>query len=187
MRHVRAWDGLLDITFTVSLACSPLTALVLVVFLYLEDQRLPRPSDLAIVYLLASILCDAVALTAPFSVPIPTEARHPVLARLLGHTVLLLLEYLGPRAPPSSTYTKQSPEEQSDILSRAFFSWVNPILVQGYKNILIHQDLPHLSQGTTPNITRRAILEAWSERGQLPCAISVGCYLYGVQPNPKRR
>ncbi|KAH3540206.1 hypothetical protein KXV64_006099 [Aspergillus fumigatus] len=60
----------------------------------------------------------------------------------------------------------QPPEELYGILSRLLFIIINPILLRGYKSILVGRDLPTLSQGMKPEFTRKAILQAWSQRAK---------------------
>ena len=58
----------------------------------------------------------------------------------------------------------QAPEELSGIFSSVFFTWINPILIQGYKNILADQNLPPLRQDLKPEVTRQAMIQAWYQR-----------------------
>ncbi|KAK0641279.1 ABC transporter type 1, transmembrane domain-containing protein [Cercophora newfieldiana] len=181
VRYLQALDGPPDIAFTVALACSTPASLALAFLLSQEHQRLSRPSDLAVLYLLLSIICDGVALTVSSPVIL---SRQPLLVRLLGHLVLLLLEYLGPCAPPTPEDAKLSAEEQSTIVSRAFFGWVNPILAKGYKNILIHEDLPPLSRGMSPEAAREAMIQAWSQRAKPETKYSLPFALFKCLKQP---
>ncbi|KAH8689022.1 putative ABC transporter [Talaromyces proteolyticus] len=60
----------------------------------------------------------------------------------------------------------QSPEELHGVLSRVFLIWINRVLLRGYKNILVNQDAPPLSPDTKPEVTRRRMLSAWSQRAK---------------------
>ncbi|TVY57487.1 ABC transporter FUM19 [Lachnellula cervina] len=153
-------------TFFVSLLVSLLAALGLSLLLFLEQQRSPKPSDLATLYLLASLLCDVVVLTVPSGTAERMKISRPILIRCCMHTALLLFECCGKRSAFSTINKHQSPEELSGVLSRALFTWINPILLQGYRNILIDQDLPTLSQDMKPEVTKKAILNIWSLRAR---------------------
>ena len=133
--------------------------------LFLEQQRSLKASDLAILYLVAAILCDAVVLTMPSEVLEHTDISRPVLVRCFMHFVLLVLECRTKRSAFSALNNHLSLEELHSVLSRALFTWINPILFQGYKNILVDQDLSSLSRDMKPEFTRDAILRAWSQRG----------------------
>ncbi len=154
-----------DPIFVVSLIASLVATLGLSLLLYVEQQRSLKPSNLATLYLVASILCDVVLLTMPSEIYNETEILLPVLARLFVHLTLLILECQTKRPAYSPLNGRQSPEELSGILSRIFFAWINPILLQGYRNILVSQDLPPLSRDMEPEVTRKAILQAWGQRG----------------------
>ena len=173
MRRSTALEGRPSVSFALSAVVSAIAALGLAVLLYLGQRRLSGPSDAVITYLVTIVACDVVVLTAPSAAPVPTEVGRLVSVRLLGHSLLLALELLNPRTPSviADVSARQSPEEKSDLISRAFFGWINPILVQGYKNILINRDLPHLSQDVQPATARGEMLRSWNGRGPLVATI----------------
>ena len=154
-----------DTCFFISLLISLLAAPGLSLLLFLEQQRSQKPSDLATLYLLASILCDVVVLTVSSGAAERMEISRPVLIRCCMDAAILLFECCGKRSAFSAVNKHQSPEELSGVLSRALFTWINPILLRGYRNILIDQDLPPLSEDMKPEITRKKILQIWSQRG----------------------
>jgi ATP-binding cassette, subfamily C (CFTR/MRP), member 1 len=88
-----------------------------------------------------------------------------VLLRFCVHSVLLALECCTKRPESNALKKHHGPEEIHGILSRVLLTWINPILLQGYQNILINQDMPHLRQDMKPEVTRMAMLSAWSRRG----------------------
>jgi len=154
-----------ELLFVASLIASLVAALGLSLLLYLEQKWSPKPSDIATLYLVASILCDVVLLTDPAGTTAHTETPRPVLVRCLMHLTLLIFERYSKHSIPSALGEPRSPEELSGVLSRVFFTWINPILFQGYKNLLVDQDLPPLSRGLKPKVIRKAILQAWDQRG----------------------
>ncbi|KAF2721401.1 putative ABC transporter [Polychaeton citri CBS 116435] len=92
------------------------------------------------------------------------STSHPVILRCCTYSVLLVLECCAARPTFSAISKSQSPEEVYGILSRVLFAWINPILYRGYKKILISQDLPHLGQKMRSELTRKMMLQAWSQR-----------------------
>ncbi|KAI1820889.1 putative ABC transporter [Xylaria intraflava] len=162
--HISALDVRYRTSFLVSLLGSMLAAPGLSLFLFYEQQQLHKPSYLVTLYLLASILCDVVYLTMPSTAALRSNSSRPVLFRCCIYSVLLLLECSieNPEFGRLSEY--QSPEERHGVLGKVFFTWINPILLQGYRNILVDQDLPPLNQDMKPELTRQAILQAWSQR-----------------------
>ncbi|TGO29604.1 hypothetical protein BPAE_0013g00560 [Botrytis paeoniae] len=95
-----------------------------------------------------------------------SRASQPVLARCVIHSALLVLESCDERPSLSNSSNLQSPEESHGVLGRVLYTWINPILFQGYTNILIDQDLPPLSQDMKPEFTRKAMLQIWSRRAK---------------------
>lgn len=150
-----------------SLILSILAALCLSLLLLQEERRSDRASDLAVLYLLASTLCDVIILATPSSVVRHAHFSRMVLFRCSTHATLLLLECYTKRRTACHDFTVAvSPEERHGILNRVFFIWINPILLRGYTSILVNQDLPSLGQSMKPELTRESIIESWSKRGQ---------------------
>lgn len=137
-----------------------IASLGLSLLLMLEQYRSLRPSDLATTYLIITILCDAIVLTMPQE---QRDTLHLMAVRCFINLLILILE-CNKRPSTESTETA-SPEERSGFLGMIFFTWINPILFQGYKSILTIQDLPPLSQDMKPELTRRSILRIWGQRG----------------------
>ncbi|CAG8955431.1 hypothetical protein HYFRA_00010296 [Hymenoscyphus fraxineus] len=152
-------------SFVVSLLTSFVATLGLSILLLLEQQRSYKPSDLVTLYLVAAIICDTAFLTVPSSRSRITIS-HPVLARCVGHSVVLILQSFLRPAVYNVTIDPESPEEANGVLGRVFFTWINPILHQGYKNLLIDEDLPVLSHDIKPEATRKKILAIWLLRAK---------------------
>jgi hypothetical protein len=151
--------------FGVSLLVSQLASLGLILQFPLEHQRSYKPSEPITLYLLASVLCDVILLTMPSSAGQFEEISRPVFLRCCMHSGILLYENFGSRPASNLVVKQKSPEELDGILSRAFFTWINPILLRGYKHVLTDDDLPPLSRDMKPEITAKAILRTWSQRG----------------------
>jgi ATP-binding cassette subfamily C (CFTR/MRP) protein 1 len=156
----------LSATYIASLAASIVAAPFLSIVLVFEQRRFTRPSDIGSLYLVASITCDLLLVTIPSGISAETELSAPILIRLVVHLVILVLENQKRSGPPLDGLDKPlSPEEQSGILGRAFFFWVNPVLLLGYRNLLVGSDLPPLHGDIEPKVTRKNILRAWDQRG----------------------
>jgi len=151
----------LDPVLPLSLATSLMAELGLNALLYLEQRRASKPSHLATLYLLAAVLCDLVALT------VPSAAHRPTPTRCLLHVSLLALECFLPHAKPHDvSRMRQAPEDKSGVLGRLFFVRINPILLRGYKSLLLGGDLPPLSRELNAKSLRDAMVESWCRRGQ---------------------
>ena len=154
-----------EFIFIVSLLASSGAAFGLSLLLVLENKRSPKPSDLAVLYLLPSIICDVLLLTMSPKIQALSTASQPLLARCVLHSVLLVFESCDKRPSLGSSSNLQSPEESHGVLGRVLYIWINPILFQGYTNILVDQDLPPLSQDMKPEFIRKSMLQTWSLRG----------------------
>ncbi|KAK3301707.1 P-loop containing nucleoside triphosphate hydrolase protein [Chaetomium strumarium] len=144
-----------------SLAASLIAALGLNLLMYLEQRRANKPSDLAILYLLASVACDLVALT------VPSAVRRPPPARWLLHTLLLVLESF--ESPVNQAWTprkSQAPEDNSSILSRLFFAWINPVVLRGYRSLLLSDDSPPLPRDLDAKLSKQGMVESWNRRAR---------------------
>ncbi|KAK6853983.1 hypothetical protein PG995_010795 [Apiospora arundinis] len=144
---------------------STLAALGLSLLLFLEQQWCYRISHQATLYLLVSILCDIVYLAIQFYAAERTNLSRPVLIRFCAQLTLFVLEYRTQRRPILGARGKV-PHSQKfhGLFSRLLFLWVNPILLQGYRNVLRQTDMPPLDEEMLPGHTRKAMIKSWSER-----------------------
>ncbi|KAI0391308.1 putative ABC transporter [Xylariaceae sp. FL0594] len=150
--------------FLSSLMASIIASLGLSVLLFHEQSRYHKPSDLPRLYLLCIAICDAIYLTLPTDSDRGLSTRLPVVLRCVAHTALFLLEcWTRPRLVDDGW---TSAEEANGMLGRAFFTWINPFLIQGYKNVLVDQDLTPLNRDMKPALTRRAVFGSWSRRAE---------------------
>ncbi|KAK7436766.1 hypothetical protein Landi51_12380 [Colletotrichum acutatum] len=132
--------------------------------LLLEHTRSVRPSDLAIVYLLASSGCDLVDLgTGVFDNGSAISAA-PTIASLCIKGVLLVVELRGKQTILQGPRDQWSPEELSNILDRTFFGWINPILARGNRYILTGDCLPMMDSKLSSQVRRERALRAWDQR-----------------------
>ncbi|KAI1318298.1 putative ABC transporter [Xylariaceae sp. FL0255] len=158
-----AVNALHPIIVSLSLIVSILASLAMgLAFLLGKQSR--QLSDLSTVYLLVAILCDVVYLLMPSNTPAQATIQYPFLIRCCIHLMILGLEFFV--GSPALTYLNrdESPEDRHGILSRTLFFWIFPIIIEGYRNNLLHRDLPPLSHSTKPSRMREAMLEAWSRR-----------------------
>lgn len=144
--------------FVVSIASFVPTAL-LCPLLYLEHVRSARPADLAVIFLLVSLVCDLVV------------AVHEGLKEWLIPTTNITLKFLLIAAESrskqevlKSPYSSQSPEQLAGIISRIFFWWINPILALGNQIILSGEDLPPIDHLLASEKLRHDALKAWDQR-----------------------
>ncbi len=125
-----------------------------------EHRRSVRPSDLAILYLTASSVCDVIWWTLPSSLPKTYGMASELVAKLL----LVILECCGKESILLDDYRKMSPEEYANVLSRTFFWWIHPVLIDGYHKILMSHELPITDHKLSSDTLRRHATRAWVDR-----------------------
>lgn len=123
-----------------------------------------QPSGLAVTYLLTKFVYYLLWIT----VPDPILARDERLIVIVkGSSVLLalLLESQNKRSILLDAYKTEPPEATTGPIGRVLFLWINPILLQGYHNILQVDDLPPLDRNLSSRNLRQAIQCTWNQRG----------------------
>jgi ATP-binding cassette subfamily C (CFTR/MRP) protein 1 len=124
-----------------SASLSLLAALAILILSRLEDNRSIRPSFLLNIYLLVSVVFDAVQVRTLYLRHDDSKILGLFTASIFTKSALLLLESRSKRIylrPPYSTY---SPEETSGIFNISFFWWLSPILASGFRKLLTLDDL----------------------------------------------
>ena len=81
------------------------------------------------------------------------------------HTVLSILLTTDNHRSREHDSLEQAPEEVNGVISRIFFTWINPVLLKGYKQLLVQEDVPPLRSDMRPELTREEMLCAWERRG----------------------
>lgn len=155
-----------DVDF-LSLILSFLACVGLCPLLFLEHTRSIKPSDLAIVYLLASLLCDAAVLGTSTYQHVSFWATLRVGAKLCLKLTLLIVESRGKWNILRCQYGQYSPEQLVGLLSRTYFWWINSILARGSKDILTEDSLPPLDRNISSKLLRYQALKAWDQRGNV--------------------
>jgi ATP-binding cassette subfamily C (CFTR/MRP) protein 1 len=116
-------------------------SLAVIALSWFEHSRAIRPSTLLNLYLLFSLVFDAVQVRTLY-------LRHDD-ASILGlftasigiKAALLLLEVKSKRGYLKAPYNRFSQETTSGIFNHSFFWWLIPVLTTGFKKILTLDDL----------------------------------------------
>ncbi|PQE27279.1 ABC transporter protein [Rutstroemia sp. NJR-2017a WRK4] len=145
---------------------SSAAALGLSLLLVLEQRQSARASDVTVLYLAVETMCDVLLLTMPSGTSALSTVSYPVLARCAVHVLLLVLECCNIGYSIDISSDLQPLEESASLLGRLFYTWINPILLQGSRNILVTQDMPPLGRNMGPESTRTAIIQTWSTRAR---------------------
>ncbi|SCO78296.1 related to multidrug resistance protein [Fusarium oxysporum] len=144
--------------FTASIASFTTTTL-LGPLLYMEHMRSVRPADLAVIFLLVSLACDA---ANAFQGVLDTWILPAT--QLALKLLLVATESRSKQGLLKSPYDSQAPEQLAGILSRTFFWWINPILALGNRIMLSGDDLPLIDDQLSSKQLRHRGLKAWDKR-----------------------
>ncbi|KAI2473576.1 ABC transporter [Annulohypoxylon bovei var. microspora] len=139
-------------------------ASVLCVLSWLKHRRSIRPPDLIILYLVACLIRDTLELPSTIQGQSDWLMQDPILAQLVLEASLLAAENLQKDLIRESPSEDVSSEEKSNILGRTFFWWINPILYEGYHNVLLGYELPSIDTKLLSKPTRISALRAWEQR-----------------------
>ncbi|KAF1994323.1 hypothetical protein P154DRAFT_585907 [Amniculicola lignicola CBS 123094] len=141
-----------------------LASLGLCPLLYLEHMRSIRPADWAVIYVLVTAITDAIELEASLrSHPVDVYSSLIMIAITLK-LVLLATESRGMKKSLRMMNSPPAPEQTAGVLNRTFFWWINEILVQGYKGVLVASTLPPVTDKLSSSYLRRRALIAWAKR-----------------------
>ncbi|KAL6824764.1 P-loop containing nucleoside triphosphate hydrolase protein [Trichoderma sp. SZMC 28015] len=130
-----------------SISMIPLTAV--------EHNKSPRPSVLLTSYLLLSLLFDVTqARTLYLSSATSAELSYSNLftAAVALKTAILVLESRKKSKWMNWNEKEHSPEETSGILSLGVFFWLNKLFLDGYRKIILLDDLYSLDKSLEPEI-----------------------------------
>ncbi|KAH7164989.1 P-loop containing nucleoside triphosphate hydrolase protein [Fusarium sp. MPI-SDFR-AT-0072] len=129
--------------------------------LYMEHMRSGRPADLAVIFLLVSLACDAATMLQG-----GLDVRILPATKLALKLLLVAKESRSKEGLLKSPYDSQAPEQVAGILSRTFFWWINPILALGNRIILSGDDIPLIDDQLSSKQLRHRGLKAWDKRAR---------------------
>ncbi|KAK3680588.1 putative multidrug resistance-associated protein [Podospora appendiculata] len=124
--------------------------LLAVVFLGLlsqwEHRNATRPSFLISAYLALTIILDSARARTQSFINGQDTVAGLLIAIVVAKVVLLVIETRDKTAILFPEYAETSPELRASLFSRAFFIWLLPLLVKGFKGVLSSQNLPTINE-----------------------------------------
>ena len=147
-----------------SAALSFVTTLSLLIQVGLEHGRIVRPAPLVSVYLLATIVTDAVQIRTLYLRGYVIEIARLLCGTLACKVLLLVLETWSKKSHLKPVEDEYSPEELAGVFSRGTFWWLNPILFLGNRKILDITDLYPLNHSFHSKRLQVRMLDAWEKR-----------------------
>jgi ATP-binding cassette subfamily C (CFTR/MRP) protein 1 len=140
-----------------------------------EHRRTVHPSTLLTLYLLAYVAGEAAKVTAPANYPKDVWSLNVSIGRLCIGLAFFIVENIDKRSILRESYQQVSTEETVGILGRTFFWWINPILREGNRSILVAEDLPCVDEKLSSGDLRKGIIQAWNNRSLTSLLLSEQC------------
>ncbi|KAK1782718.1 hypothetical protein QBC45DRAFT_191956 [Copromyces sp. CBS 386.78] len=149
---------------SVQVALLQAASLGLVIISQLEHRRYVKPSSLILLYLLTSGLCDSVQLTIPSLRYLDRRDERAITGwQLAVKAVVLYIECLSKENVLNEEDHTDSLEERASVLSRAFVSWIGPVVKEGYSMVLVNERLPSVDRELKSGSLRASILRTLSQ------------------------
>ncbi|KAI0846774.1 P-loop containing nucleoside triphosphate hydrolase protein [Daldinia vernicosa] len=138
--------------------------LVLSVLSLIEHWRSIQPSGIITLYLTACIIRDVLEVSRKSQGQRSWLMQDPILAQITLEAALLATENLQKELTKEYSGHYVSSEEKSGFFGRIFFWWINPVLVEGYQNVLLNTSLPSIDTKLLSKPIRTAAIRAWEQR-----------------------
>lgn len=152
-------------TASVAASCvSFVASLVFCALSYAEHARSPRPSSILNAYLLISLLLDGAILRTFWLSDLADSVRAVFTASFALKACLLVLE-----AKEKAAFIRRSgeqarnPEMTSGLYSRGLLSWLNPLLLDGFRRLLKPADLYALDKSMKADALNQKFWTAWEK------------------------
>lgn len=148
-------------------AVTVLSLFVVFTIQWLEHSRLRNANGVVLFYWLFLLIALAVKLRSLISQQIYVESLPYFVTYCVGFglsVVEFLLEWLWPKkisAYEALIEEEECPEEYATVFSRLTFSWITPLMKQGYATYLTEDDLWGLARTDTTKATGSAFEKAW--------------------------
>ncbi|KAF7919657.1 hypothetical protein EAE99_008509 [Botrytis elliptica] len=146
-----------------SLALYNIVVVFLCILSYQEHTKSIRPSSILNVYLLCTLVFDAVQSRTIWLIDNDTAIAGVFTASLALKLCMLLLEVREKHHLLYYDDRKHGPEERSGIFNRAVFWWLKDLLVLGRKNILALEDLYPLDEDLSTGDLLPKFQTAWEK------------------------
>lgn len=141
---------------------------------FIEHRRAVQPSTLLTIYILALLAGQLIFMTAPRTISKGVRQYELSLGCAAVEVLFLIVENVDKKSILRKRYQQCAPEETIGILGRTFFWWINPILRDGNRSILVADDLPSLDKKLSSSGLRNGIIHAWRERSIISIVVSNG-------------
>lgn len=123
---------------------SVVVTLLLLVTSQAEHVRSHRPSTLLCIYLVLSIVFDAIICRTLWLLPDAYTLASVSTGTLVVEVTVLIMELQGKRNHLLGIWQNLGPEATAGIISRGLFWWLNELMIRGFRATLSMSSLHHL-------------------------------------------
>lgn len=140
---------------------SLISSFAVVFLVMLEHTRSVRPSTITSIYLLTSIVADAVQLRT-ISLRHYSSSLTSVLSAVLAFKIsLLILESWSKKKYIKPTFIEYGPEDTTGVFAGSILWWLNSLFWRGNGHVLTSNDLFPLDQELRSVILKANAIKAW--------------------------
>ncbi|KAJ0117931.1 multidrug resistance-like protein [Diaporthe amygdali] len=151
-------------TVSVAASCvSFVASLIFCALTYAEHARSLRPSSILNAYLLISLLLDGAILRTFWLSDLATSVRAVFTASFALKACLLVLEAKEKAGLIIGNDRQSNPEVTSGLYSRGLFSWLNPLLLDGFRRLLKPADLYALDKSMKAAVLNDRFWVTWNK------------------------
>ena len=144
-----------------SSALSFAAAIAILLLSGLEDSRAVRPSLIISIYLLSTLIFDAVQARTLYLRHDDPGILGVFTTSVAVKAILLILESRSKRRYLRAPYNAYSPETTGGIFNRSVFWWINPILATGFRRLLTLDDLFQTDASLLTEPLRNRMQKSW--------------------------
>lgn len=137
-------------------------AIALGLLSYWEHRNTIRPSILISIYLFLTCILDAARARTQALIPGQTKVASILIATVAMKVLVLVIEMREKTPILLPEFAEASSELRSSIFSRAFFLWLNPLLVMGFRGVISPQDLPPIYEKLSSETLAGRVQSNWT-------------------------
>lgn len=141
-----------------------IAAIAMIGLLHFETQKATRPSAILIIYLLFSVVFDAIQIRTLWLTH-RTSIAAVQTASIAPKMGLLILESQSKSSYLKPPYSDYPPEAQSGILNVSFVWWLNQLFIKGFRKLMTTSDLSALHPKLSSEFSGKRAQYYWNKHG----------------------
>jgi ATP-binding cassette subfamily C (CFTR/MRP) protein 1 len=147
--------------FVTSTALQLCSAITLGLLSHCEHRNTIRPPISISVYLIFTSILDAARARTQALIPGQTIVASILIAAVAVKVFALVIETREKSYALLPEYSELSSELRGNIFSRAFFLWLNPLLLMGFRSIISSQDLAPIHEKLSSEMLTARVRPNW--------------------------